>query len=81
MQAFPRSPASKPQPVDTFNPISSSLDDTDSIVIPVDRASIYLDKSLKVLGLHTEARTTFITCVYMRTLGGQIINMSLKLPW
>jgi len=52
--------------VDTFNPISSNLDDTDSIVIPVDKASVYLDKSLKVLGLHTEARTSFITCVHMR---------------
>ncbi|KAG1838518.1 hypothetical protein DFJ58DRAFT_124665 [Suillus subalutaceus] len=61
VQAFPRSPASKPQPVDTFNPISSSLNDMDSIVIPVDKATVYLDKSLKVLGLHTEARTSFIT--------------------
>ncbi|KAG1844209.1 hypothetical protein DFJ58DRAFT_664859 [Suillus subalutaceus] len=61
LQAFPQSPASKPQPVDTFNPISSSLDDMDSIVIPVDKATVYLDKSLKVLGLHTEARTSFIT--------------------
>ncbi|KAG2066539.1 hypothetical protein BDR04DRAFT_1129959 [Suillus decipiens] len=61
LQAFPRSPASKPQPVDTFNPISSSLDDTDSIVIPVDEATAYLDKSLKFLGLHTEARTSFIS--------------------
>ncbi|KAG2037001.1 hypothetical protein BDR03DRAFT_399966 [Suillus americanus] len=60
-QAFTRSPAFKPQPVDTFSPISSSVDDMDSIVIPVDRATVYLDKSLKVLGLHTEARTSFIT--------------------
>ncbi|KAG2354886.1 hypothetical protein BDR07DRAFT_1427995 [Suillus spraguei] len=61
LQVFPRSPASKPQPVDTFNPISSNLDDTDSIVIPVDKATAYLDESLKVLGLHTEARTSFIS--------------------
>ncbi|KAG1888813.1 hypothetical protein F4604DRAFT_1950600 [Suillus subluteus] len=61
VQAFPRSPASKPQPVDTFNPISSSLNDMDSIVIPVDKVTVYLDKLLKVLGLHTEARTSFIT--------------------
>ncbi|KAG1894233.1 uncharacterized protein F5891DRAFT_732066 [Suillus fuscotomentosus] len=53
--------ASKPQPVDTFNPASSSLDDTDSIVIPVDKVTVYLDNSLKVLGLHPEARTSFIT--------------------
>ncbi|KAG2153927.1 hypothetical protein DEU56DRAFT_897960 [Suillus clintonianus] len=54
-------PASKPQPLDTFSPTSSSLSDTDSIVIPVDKVSVYLDKALKVLGLHTEARTSFIT--------------------
>ncbi|KAG1893681.1 uncharacterized protein F5891DRAFT_962575 [Suillus fuscotomentosus] len=53
--------ASKPQPVDTFNPASSSLDNTDSIVTPVDKVAVYLDNSLKVLGLHTEARTSFIT--------------------
>ncbi|KAG1896011.1 uncharacterized protein F5891DRAFT_959245 [Suillus fuscotomentosus] len=68
LQAFPRSPASKPPPVDTFNPITNSLDDMDSIVIPVYKAPVYLDKSLKVLGLHTEARTSFITCVHMRYL-------------
>ncbi|KAG1870554.1 hypothetical protein C8R48DRAFT_596856 [Suillus tomentosus] len=61
LQVFPRSPASKPPPADTFNPITSSLDDTDSIVIPVDKVTVYLDKALKVLGLHTEARTSFIT--------------------
>ncbi|KAG1886372.1 uncharacterized protein F5891DRAFT_1176180 [Suillus fuscotomentosus] len=33
----------------------------DSIVIPVDKVTVYPDKSLKVLGLHTEARTSFIT--------------------
>ncbi|KAG1893678.1 uncharacterized protein F5891DRAFT_1153021 [Suillus fuscotomentosus] len=60
-QEFLRTPAYKPQPVDTFNPVSNSLDDTDSIVTPVDRVTVYLDNSLKVLGLHTEARTSFIT--------------------
>ncbi|KAG1786895.1 uncharacterized protein HD556DRAFT_1412055 [Suillus plorans] len=59
--AFPAPPASKPQPVDAFNPVFSSLDDTDSIVTPVDKVTVYLDNSLKVLGLHTEARTSFIT--------------------
>ncbi|KAG2113732.1 uncharacterized protein F5147DRAFT_650164 [Suillus discolor] len=51
----------EPPPADTFHPITSSLDDTDSIVIPADKATVYFDKSLKVLGLHTEARTSFIT--------------------
>ncbi|KAG1795838.1 uncharacterized protein BJ212DRAFT_1409917, partial [Suillus subaureus] len=41
----------------------------DSIVIPVDKATVHLDKSLKVLGLHTEARTSFIRCATMRYLG------------
>ncbi|KAG2746391.1 hypothetical protein P692DRAFT_20835970 [Suillus brevipes Sb2] len=59
--AFPRSPASEPQPLDTFSPTSSSLGDTNSIVIPVNKVSTYLDKSLQALGLHTEARTSFIT--------------------
>jgi len=30
----------------------------------VDKVTVYLDKSLKALGLHTEARTSFITCVH-----------------
>lgn len=59
--AFPRPPASKSQSVDVFSPTSSTLGDTDSIVISVDKVTVYLDKSLKALGLHTEARTSFIT--------------------
>ncbi|KAG1734367.1 hypothetical protein EDD22DRAFT_973700 [Suillus occidentalis] len=63
--AFPLSPTSKlqPVPVDTFDPISSNLNDMDSVVIPVGKVAVYLDKSLKALGLHTEARTSFITCL------------------
>jgi hypothetical protein len=61
LHAFPRSSASKPQPLETFCPTSSSLSDTDSVVIPVDKVTVYLDKSLKALGLHTEARSSFIT--------------------
>ncbi|KIK33074.1 hypothetical protein CY34DRAFT_18617 [Suillus luteus UH-Slu-Lm8-n1] len=61
LEAFPLSLTSKPLPEDTFNPISSSLDDMDSVVIPVGKVAIYLDKSLKALGLHTEARTSFVT--------------------
>ncbi|KAG1764758.1 hypothetical protein EDD22DRAFT_968835 [Suillus occidentalis] len=61
LEAFPLSPAFKPQSVDTFNPITSNLDDMDSVVIPVGKVAVYLDKSLKALGLHTEARTSFVT--------------------
>jgi hypothetical protein len=59
---------SEPQPVDSFDPISSSLNDMDSIVIPVDKVTVYLDKSLNALGLHTEARTSFVTCGHMHHL-------------
>ncbi|KAG2128678.1 uncharacterized protein EDB93DRAFT_1214362 [Suillus bovinus] len=59
--AFPRSPASELQLVDVFSPTSSTLGDMDSIVISVDKVTVYLDNSLKALGLHTEARTSFIT--------------------
>ncbi|KAG1841991.1 hypothetical protein C8R48DRAFT_643701 [Suillus tomentosus] len=59
--AFPRSPASELQSVDVFSPTSSTLGDMDSIVVSVDKVTVYLDKSLKALGLHTEARTSFIT--------------------
>ncbi|KAG1736338.1 hypothetical protein EDB19DRAFT_1721722 [Suillus lakei] len=51
---FPRSPASKPESVDVFSPTSSTLDDTDSVVISVDKVTAYLDKLLKVFGLHTK---------------------------
>ncbi|KAG2746392.1 hypothetical protein P692DRAFT_201867792 [Suillus brevipes Sb2] len=61
VEAFPRSPTSEPQSVNTFDPISSSLNDMDSIVVPVDKVTVYLNKSLEALGLHTEARTSFIT--------------------
>jgi len=58
----PRSPAfDQPQQVEHFSPVSSDLCDTDSVVLSVDKVTPYLDKSLKVLGLHTEARTSFIT--------------------
>ncbi|KAG2066537.1 hypothetical protein BDR04DRAFT_1168138 [Suillus decipiens] len=56
LQGFPETLASKLQPVNTLcNPTSSSLSNN-SIVIPVDKVTVYLGKSLEVLGLHTEAR-------------------------
>ncbi|KAF9059745.1 hypothetical protein BDP27DRAFT_1340761 [Rhodocollybia butyracea] len=46
-----------------FDPISSDLSDNDniSVVLPLSRVTQYLDAALKELGLHTEARTSFIT--------------------
>jgi hypothetical protein len=81
VEAFPRSPTSGPQSVDTFDPISSSLNDTDSIVIPVNKVTVYLNKSLEALGLHTEARTSFITCVHMHYLRLFNHKYVTKLPW
>jgi hypothetical protein len=46
---------------DVFSPTSSDLSDMDSVVISVEALPKYLDISLKALGLHTEARTSFIT--------------------
>jgi hypothetical protein len=40
----------------------------DSVVIPVGKVGVYLDKSLEALGLHTEARTPFIRCVHIHYL-------------
>ncbi|KAH7904599.1 hypothetical protein BJ138DRAFT_1166267 [Hygrophoropsis aurantiaca] len=44
-----------------FCPRTCDLSDTDSVVLSIDRVPMYLDKALQVLGLHTEARTSFIT--------------------
>ncbi|KAH7913493.1 hypothetical protein BJ138DRAFT_625857 [Hygrophoropsis aurantiaca] len=48
-------------PDEYFCPRTCDLCDTDSVVLSTDQASAYLDKALRVLGLHTEARTSFIT--------------------
>ncbi|KAF9059741.1 hypothetical protein BDP27DRAFT_1453066 [Rhodocollybia butyracea] len=61
----PDSPCSREQQSESerFDPISSDLSDNDnvSVVLPLSRITPYLDAALKVLGLHTEARTSFIT--------------------
>ena len=64
----PLSPPNSPffeqqQTIEPFSPIGSDLHDTDSVLLPVDNISPYLDKVLRALGLHTEARTSFITYV------------------
>ncbi|KAF9061948.1 hypothetical protein BDP27DRAFT_1234272 [Rhodocollybia butyracea] len=57
------SPRSEQQQSEEFDPISSDLSDNDnvSVVLPLSRITPYLDAALKELGLHTEARTSFIT--------------------
>ncbi|TCD66905.1 hypothetical protein EIP91_000744 [Steccherinum ochraceum] len=44
-----------------FNPVQPTFTDVDSVLLHVDRITPYLDACLKALGLHTEARTSFIT--------------------
>ena len=47
--------------IEMFNPNDACLSDNNSVVISVDNVTPYLDTALKALGLHTEARTSFIT--------------------
>ena len=53
--------------VEHFNPNDAVLNDENSVVMPVAIITPYLDKSLAALGLHTEARTSFITFVFKIT--------------
>ncbi|KAJ7177189.1 hypothetical protein C8R46DRAFT_989342 [Mycena filopes] len=45
----------------SLSPLEDDLSPADSILIPVAKITPYLDKVLLALGLHTEARTSFIT--------------------
>ncbi|KAK0437623.1 hypothetical protein EV421DRAFT_1907114 [Armillaria borealis] len=44
-----------------FDPSLAELTDNNSVVLPTSKAALYLDKALAALGLHVEARTSFIT--------------------
>ncbi|KAF5318019.1 hypothetical protein D9619_012045 [Psilocybe cf. subviscida] len=46
---------------ETFIPTHARLEPTNSVVLEVAKVTPYLDSALKTLGLHTEARTSFIT--------------------
>jgi len=70
--AFPLSPPSSPDPylgssevqkAELFIPNDASLHDTNSVLLATNKITPYLDSALKALGLHTEARTSFITYV------------------
>lgn len=50
---------------ETFVPNSATVTDDDAVLLSVDKITPYLDASLKALGLHTEARTSFITWVFI----------------
>ncbi|KAF4609941.1 hypothetical protein D9613_010306 [Agrocybe pediades] len=47
--------------IEAFNPNAAVLNDDNSVVLPVSKITPYLDRALYALGLHTEARTSFIT--------------------
>jgi hypothetical protein len=44
-----------------FVPASANLCDDDSVLLSSKQTTMYLERSLEVLGLHVEARTSFIT--------------------
>lgn len=44
-----------------FNPQTSDVNPGDSVLLPIDVIPTYLDRALKALDLHVEARTSFIT--------------------
>jgi hypothetical protein len=60
-RTHPRIHISSPSSSEHFNPVSCDLYDSDSVLLSVDDVTTYLDSALRVLGLHTEARTSFIT--------------------
>ncbi|KAH6904681.1 hypothetical protein BKA70DRAFT_1431978 [Coprinopsis sp. MPI-PUGE-AT-0042] len=49
------------QALEKFIPNRPTLNDSNSVVLPLQELTLYLDKALLALGLHTEARTSFIT--------------------
>ena len=50
--------------IETFVPNQPHIEPANSVVLEVAKMTPYLDGALKALGLHTEARTSFITYVH-----------------
>ncbi|TRM59990.1 hypothetical protein BD626DRAFT_506103 [Schizophyllum amplum] len=58
----PSRDTTQPTPTtEVFSPATSSVSDGDSVLLAVDGITLYLDAALAAMGLHTEARTSFIT--------------------
>ncbi|KAJ7177172.1 hypothetical protein C8R46DRAFT_889544 [Mycena filopes] len=57
----PASPVLENFGTESFSPLTSDLSPKNSVLIAVASITPYLDKILLALGLHTEARTSFIT--------------------
>ena len=60
----PRLGPSQVQNVERFIPNDATLDDANSVLLATEKITPYLDSALKALGLHIEARTSFITYVF-----------------
>ncbi|KAK0492942.1 hypothetical protein EDD18DRAFT_1357324 [Armillaria luteobubalina] len=62
---LPPSPPASPQipshAIRTFDPSRPQVTDDNSVVLRASKAAVYLEKALTNLGLHIEARTSFIT--------------------
>jgi len=64
LPSSPRLGHSQAQNIERFIPNDATLDDANSVLLATDKITPYLDSALKALGLHTEARTSFITYVF-----------------
>ncbi|KAF7295970.1 Ubiquitin-domain-containing protein [Mycena kentingensis (nom. inval.)] len=51
----------RPPTTDAFDPANCACDATNSVLVPTEGIATYLNKVLTSLGLHTEAKTSFIT--------------------
>ncbi|ESK91244.1 ubiquitin family protein [Moniliophthora roreri MCA 2997] len=61
---FPVSPLPSPRmdrTTENFVPSQPVIDNMNSVVLPIGMVPLYLSQALQALGLHTEARTSFIT--------------------
>lgn len=53
----------RPVALPIFEPGTAEVLPSESVLLPAQKTTSYLDDALTALGLHTEARTSFITCV------------------
>lgn len=53
----------QPPNLNVFDPSRPYVSPKDAVLLSIDKIPAYLDSALESLTLHTEARTSFITCV------------------
>jgi hypothetical protein len=64
-----------------FDPSNPTLTSGNSALLPFDKVTGYIDDALLALGLHTEARTSFITSVFLAGVYHALIIESLVRYW